>query len=111
MRLGTAIDIYINLHINMEENKEVKKLSYEQLEEAAKQISQQAEAVFRENKQLKQALQQASLANLYKELELKFKVLKYEEMFTSDFVQMCINSIQEVMTPVEEESNGDKEEG
>ena len=97
------------------ENKAEKKptkLTYEQLEEAARQISQQAENIFKENQQLKVALQQASLSNLFKELEFRFKVLEYADMFDHSFVNDCIKNIEDTMTPkVEEVDNGNKEEG
>ena len=89
------------------------KLTYEQLEEAARQISQQAEAIFKENQQLKAALQQASVANLYRELDFRFKVLENADMFSSKFLDMCIKNIEETMTPKpeEKEENGEEEEG
>lgn len=89
------------------------KLTYEQLEEAARQISQQAEAIFKENQQLKAALQQASVANLYRELDFRFKVLENADMFSSKFLDMCIRNIEDTMTPKpeEKEDNGEEEEG
>lgn len=97
-----------------EVKKENKKLSYEELENAAKQISAQAEAIYKENVQLKQALQQANIGNMYTELNFKFKVLEYGNMFNPDFVGNIIESIEETMTPQEaekeEETKLDKEE-
>lgn len=88
------------------------KLTYEQLEEAARQISQQAESIFKENQQLKIALQQASMTNLYRELEFRFEVLKYADMFDNKFVNKCIENIQDTMTPKPDtEENGDQKEG
>ena len=95
----------------MEEKKvkqETKKLSYEELENAAKQISVQAEAIYKENVQLKQALQQANMSNLYTELNFKFKVLEYSNMFDPDFVGNIIESIEDTMTPKEDKE--DKED-
>ena len=90
----------------------VKKLSYEELENVAKQISAQAEAIVKENQQLKAALQQVQLDNVYKELELKFKALEYGDFFSPNFIDTCIQSIEEIMTPAEnkEESNNKEEE-
>lgn len=99
---------------NKKDKKEVKKLSYEELENAAKQISVQAEAFYKENMQMKQALQQANLGNMYTELSFKFKVLEYSNMFDPDFVGNIIESIQSTMTPEEKEEeaedNGKEEE-
>lgn len=100
-------------NINAKSTERPAKLTYEQLEEAARQISQQAEAIFKENQQLKNALQQASVANLYRELDFRFKVLENADMFSTKFLDMCIRNIEETMTPKpeEKEENGEEEEG
>lgn len=88
-----------------ENNKETvknKKLSYEELENAAKQISQQAEALFRENQQLKKAVQNLSNQAGYTELDFKFKVLKYQDRFKPEFVKTIINEIEDTMSSKEE---------
>ena len=79
--------------------KEVKKLSYEELENAAKQITAQAQSVARENQQLRAALQQATMSNMYTELNFKFKVVEFASAFTPEFVDRCVKSIEETMTP------------
>lgn len=79
--------------------KEVKKLSYEELENAAKQITAQAQNVARENQQLRAALQQATMSNMYTELNFKFKVVEFASAFTPEFVDRCVKSIEETMTP------------
>ena len=83
--------------------KEVKKLSYEELENAAKQITAQAQSVARENQQLRTALQQATMSNMYTELNFKFKVVEFASAFTPEFVDRCVKSIEETMTPPPEE--------
>lgn len=97
----------------MEENKEIKKehkkLSYEELENAARQISVQLDSMAKENHQLKLALQQSSLSNMYTELNFKFKVIEYMKAFSPEFVKMCIDSIEEIMTPTEEKENSNKD--
>lgn len=93
-----------------ETKREVKKLSYEELENAAKQITVQAQNVAKENQQLRVALQQASLTNMYTELNFKFKVLEFASAFSPEFVDKCVKSIEETMTPApEEEESNDKE--
>lgn len=85
-----------------EKNKEAikpKKLSYEELENAAKQISQQAEALFKENQQLKKAIQNLSNQAGYTELGFKFKVLEYQDRFQPKFVENIINEIEDTMSP------------
>lgn len=93
-----------------EKAKEQRKLTYEELENAAKQISAQFDAVIKENNQLKVALQRAQLANLYTELDFKFKVLQNAEMFSTEFVETCVKSIEEVMTPEPEEAENKDEQ-
>lgn len=99
----------------MEESKNKKekvnhKLSYDELETAAKQISAQLDALARENNQLRIALQKAQLGNLYTELEFKFKVVQNAEMFSSEFVERCIKNIEEIMTPEPEETEEKEDE-
>ena len=86
-----------------ETKKEVKKLSYEELENAAKQITAQAQSVARENQQLRAALQQATMSSMYTELNFKFKVVEFASAFTPEFVDRCVKSIEETMTPPPEE--------
>lgn len=100
----------------MEENKKNpekkvnRKLSYEELENAAQQISAQLDAMARENNQLRIALQKAQLGNLYTELDFKFKVIQNAEMFSPEFVEKCVRSIEEIMTPEAEEDKKEDEQ-
>ena len=97
----------------MEENKvknnESKKLTYEQLNQAAQQISQQAEALYKENQQLKEALNRISIQNGYTELGFKFKVVEFSTMFPKEFVKRTITDIVNTMTVVDEEPNEEPE--
>lgn len=79
----------------MEEQKAPTKVSYEQLENIAHQLSEQ-------NRDLYNKLQEANLANTIQRLRLLFKVVKYKESFDTDFVNNCISEIQEIMTITEE---------
>ena len=87
----------------MEENKkEQKKLSYEELQNVASQLSQQ-------NQQLNIMLQQANMTNIFKRLDYLFKVLENKNCFDSDFVIICADEIKDIITgPVEE--NQEEEE-
>jgi hypothetical protein len=85
----------------MEENvKEVKKLSYEELENVAAQLSQQVQ-------RLSVALRQSEVEGVIKRLEMLFKVLEYNKSFTEEFVQNCAQEIEAIITPREalEEAN------
>jgi hypothetical protein len=98
----------------VEKRNNKQKLSYEDLETVAKQFAAQLEAASVENQQLKLKVQQLQLGNMYTELEFRFKVLQNAEMFSPDFVEMCVKSIEDTMTPVEEslpEENDGEEEG
>lgn len=77
------------------------KLSYEQLENVAHQLSEQA-------KQLYMKLQAADMSNMFKRLDYLFKVVENGHMFKQDFLEKCIAEIEEIMTVPEET---DKEEG
>lgn len=85
----------------------VKKLSYEELEDAARQIAMQFDQVRKENAALKSQVQQLQLSDVYTELGLRFKVLENPNRFDPNFVDYCVNSIQEIMMPKPrvEESN------
>ena len=77
------------------------KLSYEQLENVAHQLSEQT-------KQLYMKLQAANMSNMFKRLDYLFKVVENGHMFKQDFLEKCIAEIEEIMTVPEET---DKEEG
>lgn len=82
-----------------EKEKEVKKLSYEQLEGAAKQLSAQLDAIVKENQQLKAFAQKLQLDNLFAELNFRFKVLEHAEAFPEEFIDKIVGEIQDIMTP------------
>ena len=76
------------------------KMSYEQLENVAHQLSEQT-------KQLYMKLQAANMSNMFKRLDYLFKVVENGHMFKQDFLEKCIAEIEEIMTVPEET---DKEE-
>ena len=84
----------------MGENKE--KLSYEQLEEVARQMEGQLRQVYAK-------LQEANMNNLFKRLDFLFKVLETEHMFQLGFVQKCADEIKSILTIPEEGAQMDKE--
>lgn len=85
------------------------KLTYEQLNNACVQLSQ-------ENQYLKQQLNQASrVLNTFNRLDYLFRVVECDHnnksnsvSFSAEFVEMCIKEIQDTMTLPEEEDK-DKE--
>ena len=78
------------------------KMSYEQLENVAHQLSEQA-------KQLYMKLQAANMDNMFKRLDYLFKVVENGHMFKQDFLEKCITEIEEIMTVPEETEEDDKE--
>ena len=80
--------------------KRPEKLSYEQLENVAHQLSEQT-------KQLYMKLQAANMSNMFKRLDYLFKVVENGHMFKQDFLEKCIAEIEEIITVPEET---DKEE-
>ena len=72
------------------------KMSYEQLENVAHQLSEQ-------NRQLFAKLQELNMANMFKRLDYLFKVIENGHMFKQDFLEKCIAEIESIMTVPEQE--------
>lgn len=85
------------------ETERPEKMSYEQLENIAHQLSEQA-------KQLYMKLQDANMNNMFKRLDYLFKVVENGHMFKQDFLDKCINEIEEIMTVPESENNNTAED-
>lgn len=79
---------------------ETKKLSYEELEQIAIELRKQCSQMYTE-------LQMANMANAFKRLEFLFKVVKYEDMFPTDFARSCVKEIMDIMTVNTEEAKED----
>lgn len=71
------------------------KMSYEQLEQIAHQLSEQARKLYSQ-------LQQSNMTNMFKRLDYLFKVVENGHMFKQDFLEKCIAEIEELMTVPEE---------
>ena len=89
------------------EEKEVKapnseKLSYEQLENVAHQLSEQ-------NRQLYAKLQELQVDNMFKRLDYLFKVVENTGVFSIDFHTKCVEEIESLMTIPEEPQEEKKE--
>ena len=79
------------------------KMSYEQLENVAQQLSEQ-------NRQLFAKLQELNMANMFKRLDYLFKVIENGHMFKQDFFEKCITEIENLMTVPEQEEKIDTED-
>nr|UVN09357.1 MAG: hypothetical protein [Bacteriophage sp.] len=78
------------------------KMSYEQLEQVAHQLSEQA-------RQLYGQLQKSNLNNMFKRLDYLFKVVENGHMFKQDFLDKCVKEIEDIMTVPEEHENSEEE--
>lgn len=81
---------------------EPKKMSYEELENVARQLSEQT-------RQLYAKLQEMNMVNMFKRLDYLFKVVELPHIFTTEFVTTCAQEIQDLLT-VPEEKQEDKVE-
>lgn len=85
------------------ETERPEKMSYEQLEQVAHQLSEQA-------RQLYSQLQKSNMTNMFKRLDYLFKVVENGHIFKQNFFEECIAEIEELMTvPEVEEDNKEGE--
>lgn len=84
----------------MENKGNGKKLSYTELENAAKQIAAQLDAVLKENRNLKMTLNRVSVQNAYVELDLMIKLLPYKDMFHKEFMDSVVAQIENDITAI-----------
>lgn len=94
----------------MENKGNVKKLSYTELENAAKQIAAQLDAVIKENRNLKVTLNRVSAQNAYVELDLMIKLLPYKDMFHKEFMDSIIERIETHMAAINEPEDNTPED-
>lgn len=79
------------------------KMSYEQLENVAHQLSEQ-------NRQLYTKLQELNMVNIFKRLDYLFKVIENGHVFNQDFLEKCIAEIESLMTVPEQEEKPETED-
>lgn len=79
------------------------KMSYEQLENVAHQLSEQ-------NRQLFAKLQELNMANMFKRLDYLFKVTENGHMFKQDFLEKCIAEIESLITIPKQEEESEVED-
>lgn len=94
----------VEMQPTVKETERPEKMSYEQLEQVAHQLSEQA-------RQLYSQLQQSNMTNMFKRLDYLFKVVENGHMFKQDFLEKCIAEIEELMIVPEETEEDSKEEG
>lgn len=86
----------------MEEQVQNQKLSYEELQRVAMQLSEQAKALYKR-------VQELELTNMFKRLDYLFKVIENKSSFLTEFSTKCANEIQSIIDSVEEEDDGKSE--
>ena len=79
------------------------KMSYEQLENVAHQLSEQ-------NRQFFAKLQELNMANMFKRLDYLFKVIENGHMFKQDFLEKCIAEIESLITIPKQEEESEVED-
>jgi hypothetical protein len=92
-------------------SQEVRKLSYEQLENAAHQLSEQGRQLYLRNQQLEQALQQSDMTNFYKRLDYLWQVLNSTTPYLDeDFKHKCGEEFMALMSKPEQKDDSTEEE-
>jgi hypothetical protein len=79
------------------------KMPYEQLENIAHQLSEQT-------RQLYSKLQAANMTNMFKRLDYLFKVIEFGHVFNHDFLERCVEEIENYMTIPEESDDAEHQE-
>lgn len=96
----------------MEENKKrevPEKMSYEQLENIAHQMSEQSRNLYSQNQQLAQKLKDTELSNFFKKLEWLWLVINSDTTYLSEqFKIKCGQEFMESLTPPEESKESEE---
>jgi hypothetical protein len=91
---------------------EVRKLSYEELENTTHQLSEQSRQLYMQNQELGKALQEANLANFYERLKWLWTVITSTTPYISEeFKQKCGAEFEVLMTQPEQEPEEEVKEG
>jgi len=91
---------------------EVRKLSYEELENTAHQLSEQSRQLYMQNQKLNQALQESNLTNFYERLKWLWTVITSTTPYISEeFKQKCGAEFEVLMTQPEQEPEEEVKEG
>ena len=91
---------------------EVRKLSYEELENTAHQLSEQSRQLYMQNQKLSKALQEADLANFYERLKWLWTVVASTAPYVSEeFRHKCGAEFEALMTRPGQEPGEEVKEG
>ena len=86
------------------------KLSYEQLNQACAELSQQLQNQNAYIQKMRQQMQQLDMLLQTKRIDYLFKVVELQDNFKSDFVVACCDEIQESLTIPKQDAESGKEE-
>lgn len=89
--------------VEMKPQERPEKMSYEQLENVAHQLSEQ-------NRQLFAKMQELNMANMFKRLDYLFKVVENGHMFKQDFLERCVAEIESIITIPKQEEESEVED-
>ena len=98
----------IKMHTAMEENKEPKKLSYDELKKATDDLYANYQKLMREYRGAVDALNQFDATSFY--LQNAFKVMDHPEMYADDFVTDVRERITYILTKFGQNLDPQKEE-
>lgn len=89
--------------MNTQEAERPEKMSYEQLENVAHQLSEQAKHLYAQ-------LQESNMNNMFKRLDYLFKVIENSYAFSTEFIEACVKEIEDMMIVPEEDTEDSKPE-
>ena len=91
---------------------EVRKLSYEELENTEHKLSEQSRQLYMQNQKLSQALQESNLTNFYERLKWLWTVITSTTPYISEeFKQKCGKEFELLMSQPEQEPEEEVKEG
>ena len=94
----------------MEEKKEQKKLSYEELSKAASELHVQYQKLAQEYQKAVEALRNREFDYTSFFLQMLFKVMDHPEMYKDTFVTWCSDNIEAALTSFAESTKPKEEE-
>ena len=93
-----------------EAKKSNEKLSYEQLEQLNSNLIRQAEELKKRLFDANNRIIELNWQNMFKRLDYLFKIIENKELVSNPVYGKALNSIDEIMFPVEEEKTQEKTE-
>lgn len=79
-------------------NNQPKKLTYEQLSEAANQLSQQNKDLVERYKELYKEYERNNYANLHQRMAYLFEIVKNPTVFNPELIKKCVKEITDIIT-------------